>query len=167
MYGSVLESFAVVKLPAWPVDWPLMLAYALSSNTWWAVAFLTAVSVLTILGMMAKILRYELMLIKVVSSARTMRTKLQQSIDEVEQENNPRAAEASKALKDAKVPPAQDQSEDAQQTAYEDQAQEDEQSTSDENSEQTADPDSPDYISSNIDVAEPDEESENLEATAA
>ena len=63
-----------------------MLAYALSSNTWWAVAFLTAVSVLTLLGMMAKILRYELLLIKVVSSARIMRTNLQQSIDEAEQE---------------------------------------------------------------------------------
>lgn len=80
-----------------------MLAYALSSNTWFAVAFLTAVAVLSILGLLAKILRYELLLIKVVSSARKMRTKLEQSINEAEQANNPQTAEAIQAMKDAKT----------------------------------------------------------------
>lgn len=143
-----------------------MLAYALSSNTWWAVAFLTAVSVLTMLGMMAKILRYELTLIKVVSSARIMRTKLEQSIDEVEQEKIQQAAEASRALKDANAAAAEDQLEDVPQTTDENQAQEDDESSSDEISADNADPDSPDELSSNVDESGT-ESTENPETVAA
>lgn len=108
--------------PSLPIV-PQMLAYALSSSTWWAVVFLTAVCVLSILGLLAKILRYELLLIKVVSSARKMRTSLEQSIEEAERANNPEAAAASQALKDAKEAPSEDQSDDAEQsTGEEDQA---------------------------------------------
>ena len=146
---------------------PLMLAYALSSNTWWAVAFLTAVSVLTMLGLMAKILRYELLLIEVVASARNMRTNLQQSIDEVEQEKNQQAAEASQALKDANAANAEDRPEDVEQTVDENQSQENDESSSGEISAHTADPDSPDELSRDVDVAEPDEVLENVEAAAA
>lgn len=144
-----------------------MLAYALSSSTWWTVAFLTAVSVLTMLGMMAKILSYELTLIEVVSSARVMRTRLQQNIDKAEQENNPQSAGASQAPKNAKASTAEDQPEDAQPTADDTQALEDDEPSSDEISAHNADPNSPDELSSNADQTEPSESPESVTEAAA
>ncbi len=144
-----------------------MLAYALSSSTWWTVAFLTVVSVLTMLGMMAKILSYELTLIEVASSARVMRTKLQHSIDKAEQENNPQSAEASQAPKDAKASTAEDQPEDVQPTADDTPALEDDEPSSDEISAHNADPNSPDELTSNADQTEPSESPETVESAAA
>ncbi len=140
-----------------------MLAYALSSNTWWAVAFIAAVSVLTMMGMIAKILNYELTLIRVVASARIMRNKLQQSIAEAEAENNPESAAASQALQDAKVASIEDP-EDVEQSADEESSQDEDESSSDEDSAHEVDLDSPEELASNVVEVESTEEPETAAA---
>lgn len=153
-------------LPGQPI-WPQMLAYALSSNTWWAVVLLTAVSVLTMLGMIAKILRYELTLIQVVSSARKMRTKLQQSTEVAnvaEAEDNPQSAAASQALIDAKAATTEDQLEYAEPLMDKDSSQANDESSSDETSDHGVDLDSPDEFTSNVDETESTEAPESAAA---
>ncbi len=115
------------------------------------------------LGMIAKILHYELTLIRVVSSARNMRTKLMQSIEVVEVEeveDNPQSAAASQALKDPKAASTDYHPEDAEELTDEDSSQDNDESNSDEDSANAIDMDSPDELASNAEEIESTEASE-------
>ena len=77
-------SRARVKLPRPPADPAHMLAASLSTDVWLGVGFISAITVLACLGVIANILRYELEFIRVVAGAKKLREKLVDQIDEVE-----------------------------------------------------------------------------------
>ncbi len=62
-----------------------MLASALSNDTWLGVAFIAAITVVSCLGFMAKVLQYEMRFIDVVSGLRVLRKKIDedQQVEEI------------------------------------------------------------------------------------